>query len=228
MINISKKLIRYLSYLIKIYVFRDESTIAHSKWVRDKGDKNLRLDYPLVSTSIVFDLGGYKGDFAKAINDKYSCNVYIFEPVKSFYLECVKRFEGNEKIRCFNYGLLDKNGKFLISNNENGSSVLFDNTSTSCEQVNIKSFDEELENLNIGQIDLLKINIEGSEFLVLPYIISKNVISKIKYIQVQFHNFYPNAKNLRKIIRNELLKTHIEMWNYPFVWESWVRIDGIK
>ena len=36
-----------------------------SRWFKDKGDKTLRLEYPLLdSNSIVFDVGGYVGDFA--------------------------------------------------------------------------------------------------------------------------------------------------------------------
>ena len=72
-------------------------------------------------------------------------------------------------------------------------------------------------------IDLLKINIEGSEFLILSDILSKELISKINFLQVQFHTFFPNSKKLREQIREELRLTHEEEWNYPFVWESWKR-----
>ncbi len=70
-------------------------------------------------------------------------------------------------------------------------------------------------------IDLLKINVEGSEFLILPDIISKKIINKIKYLQVQFHTFFPNSKKLRDEIREKLTETHEEEWNYTYVWESW-------
>ena len=42
-------------------------------------------------------------------------------------------------------------------------------------------------------------------------------------IQIQFHNFVEQAKNRREEIRSQLENTHIEAWNYTFVWESWVR-----
>ena len=77
--------------------------------------------------------------------------------------------------------------------------------------------------LQIEHIDLLKINIEGSEFLILPDILSKKIIIKIKYLQIQFHSFYPKSKELRDEIRAKLSVTHEEEWNYPFVWESWKR-----
>ena len=47
---------------------RDEFQEIATKWVEDKGDETLRLDYSLTEDSIVFDLGGYRGDFAEAIH----------------------------------------------------------------------------------------------------------------------------------------------------------------
>jgi len=210
----------------KIYIAKDECTINLAKWFKDGGDKNLRFNYPLTSESIVFDLGGYKGDFAASIYDKYKCYVYIFEPIKKYHLDCVKRFQGYKKIKCFNYGLSNENGRFLINVDEDRSSLIKNSVSTSNlsafqEEVLIKSFSEELKILKVEYIDLLKINIEGSEFLILPDIISKKIINKIKYLQVQFHTFFPNSKRLRDQIREKLTETHEEEWNYTYVWESW-------
>lgn len=206
----------------RLYIQRDEFTVAVKKWFRDRGDETLRLNYKLNTNSIVFDMGGYKGEYAESINRKFGCYVYVFEPVNRFYIECVKRFTGNEKVRCFNYGLSNSNGSFFISDEDNGSSLIKNNTSDSCEKVIVKRIDEEIENLKIKRIDLLKINVEGAEFLILPHILNnKNLIKNIGHIQIQFHTFYPNAKRLRDEIRTQLSETHNEEWNYPFVWESW-------
>ena len=221
--KIPKAILNRLKLLYKTYIIKDEFTIEVTKWFHDKGDETLRLDYPLTSESIVFDLGGYKGDFAFEINRKYNCHVYVYEPVKKFYLECLERFENNKKIKCFNYGLSDTNGKFPIGDNDDGSSIIRNNTSSNNEEIIVKSFIDEFNHLQLSQIDLLKINIEGPEFLILPQIISHNIVQKIENIQVQFHDFYPNAVDLRKEIRNNLTKTHIEKWNYSFVWESWTK-----
>lgn len=221
---IPKALINKCKHYYKLYITKDEFTVAVTKWFKDNGDSTLRLDYPLTSESIVFDLGGYEGDFAADIYHKYNCYVYVFEPVKKHYLACVKRFENNEKIKCFNYGLSNENGSFLISNEDDGSSIIKNNSNANnCEQVFIKCFGEEFNALQISHIDLLKINIEGPEFLILPYLIEENIIQKIEHLQVQFHTFYPNAIFMREEIRKKLSKTHTEQWNYPFVWESWTK-----
>lgn len=202
---------------------RDDFTVALDRWNRETYDNNLRIQYPLTRDSIVFDLGGYKGDFAADINEKYGCFVYLFEPVEAFYLECLYRFKNNEKIKCYNYGLGNRNSSFLISNNNDSTSLIRNLESDSVTKVQIKSFADEMSTLGIPHIDMLKINVEGSEFIILPDIISKKIISKINYLQIQFHNFFPNSEILRNEIRLKLSETHEEEWNYPFVWESWKR-----
>ncbi len=164
----------------------------------------------------------FKG-FADAIYNLYSCNVYLFEPVKSFYDLCEKRFANNPKIKCFSFGLLDSDGEFFISNEDNGASIVKNNTDENSENVQVRQFVATTESLVINHIDLLKINIEGGEFFVLPHIISQKFIQNIRYLQIQFHDFIPNAIEMRDQIRKDLLSTHKENWNYTFVWESWER-----
>lgn len=213
-----------LMQLYKEHLLKDEVAVAISKWRHDRGDNMLRLNYPLNSQSIVFDLGGYKGDFACAINQKYDCHVYIFEPVEDFYNKCKDRFRDNPKIQCFNYGLSDETGQAFISDNNDGSSVIMQNIVHS-KKIKLKQFQEQFDSLNLKAIDLLKVNVEGSEFLILPHLLNTGLIKNIKYLQVQFHDFYPNAEVLRQKLRGALADTHIEMWNYPFVWESWALLS---
>jgi FkbM family methyltransferase len=192
-------------------------------WFKDRGDETLRLNYPLNKNSVVFDLGGYKGNFAADIYGRFGCNIYIFEPIKKYYLECHTKFNENRKIKCFNYGLSNVNGHFNISNGDNASSLILSNSIIETEKVLIKRFSEEMEELGVSEIDLLKMDIEGAEFFVLEDIFSNGTISKIKFLQIQFHTFFPNSDILRDQIRSKLCETHTEQWCYPFIWESWQR-----
>lgn len=216
--------IRKIVYLYKIHIKKDEFLVQAKKWFKDQGDKNLRFNYPINEDSIVFDLGGYKGDFTAEISNRYNCKVYLFEPSPTFYNECKERFKENKKITCFNFGLSSRSEKTLLSNNNNQSSTK--PTTKTCSEyilVDLMSFSDFLNNEKIKNIDLLKINIEGGEYDILPHIIEKNLISNINYLQVQFHNFINFAeKNRTKIIYN-LSKTHQQQWCYPFIWESWER-----
>ena len=216
---VSKPFIR----MYKRHVLKDEFLLAIKKWRKDKGDLTLRLDYPLSSDSIVFDLGGYLGDYAAAIHEKYGCRVFVYEPVKEFYDECVRRFAGVPEIRCFNYGLSNETGTVNISSERDASSLIKNSETAEFETVKVKDIADEIRDLDIHEIDLIKLNIEGAEFFVLSHLLKNGLTPRIKHIQVQFHSFFPDARRLREDIRQEFAKTHVESWNYPFVWESWTR-----
>lgn len=220
MMSIYIKLARKINHLYKLYILRDPFLCNVKKWFADQGDETLRLDYPLNTDSVVFDVGGYLGDYADAIHKKFGCRVYVFEPVPMFYEECVKRFNNNPSITCFNYGLSSVSGWFEMRLDDNGSSFKTIEGGT-LQQAQIRAISEVISDLDINKIDLIKINIEGGEFDLLPAIIDSGLINRIKYVQVQFHNFITHAVENRLAICNSLEKTHREMWNYEFVWESW-------
>lgn len=224
--SIFLKIQKKLAILYRRYILREPFLLEAARWFKDNGDETLRLDYPLTQESIVFDLGGYHGDFAAAIHEKYGCMVYVFEPVPEFYKKCVARFQGNKKIICMNYGLSSSDGWLDIGLAENASSFSSPHAKDAVQSVQVRSILHCIHELKINHIALMKINIEGGEFDVLPAIIQSGDINKVNYLQVQFHNFIPNADSRREAIRSNLAFTHEEMWNYEFVWESWKRKDS--
>lgn len=205
--------------LFSLYVLRDKFLNAYKKWVKDSGDQTLRLDYHLTPASIVFDLGGYKGDFAQDIHSKYDCTVYIFEPVKSFYEHIADRFDGNDKMKVYNFGLSDSDCTMEINLEEDGSSVFID--SGHKETIQLKDIISFLDEEGLFRIDLMKINIEGGEFQVLPTLLKNTKVKDITNLQIQFHTFVDNAISRRNDIRNELTKTHKLTYDYWFIWENW-------
>jgi len=216
-----EKLKRKIVFLYRCHILKEPFLVEAARWFKDKGDETLRLDYPLNQESIVFDVGGYHGDFAAAIYAKYNCKIYVFEPVPEFYQLCVKRFKGNQKIVCLNFGLSSDEGFLNISMAENASSFASPHAQGAVQKVQLRSVTAFIRELGITQIDLMKINIEGGEFDVIPSIIESGDIKKVQHLQVQFHNFVDQAKMLRDAIRVNLTSTHKEIWNYEFVWESW-------
>ena len=211
----------FYKWFYAFYIKKDIGTIERTKWYRDKGDDRLRLKYNLNKSSIVFDVGGYLGDFAEKISKKFDCKIYLFEPSLSFYNKCLERFKDNNNILCFNYGVGNLNGDFILSNDKEASSTKRKISESVGEKIKIKKISEIIKELEIDNIDLMKINIEGGEYDLLLCLINENLISKIKNIQVQFHNFVPNAKKKREDIINLLKNTHKNDWSYYFVWENW-------
>jgi len=177
----------------------------------------------LTEESIVLDVGGYVGDFAARIYDTHGCYVYVYEPSQRYYDELLRRFNGNSKIAVFHYGLGYRDGHTFIRGS--GDALSIHNGNATQETVLIKDAAEVLDHLKkhhgVHSIDLMKLNAEGSEFEILPRLVETSYITRIGFLQIQYHDFYPNSRELAAQITLELEKTHNIMWNYPFTWESW-------
>lgn len=189
------------------------------RWVKDRGDETLRLNYNLNSQSIVFDAGGYKGEWSEKIYKKYKCKIYIFEPIKKLYDDLKIKFKDNKNINIYNFGLSDRAKKVDISLKDDGSSVYLD--SSNKESIKLESLLDFIKNNNIEKIDLFKINVEGEEFNILENLVNDNYINNVKNIQVQFHNFIEHCVERRNNIRKKLNLTHKATYNYEFIWENW-------
>lgn len=174
-------------------------------------------DHPyLTPTSLVVDVGGYKGDWTAGILSRYSPYVDIFEPVKSFVEHLRRRFAGDNRVSIHPVALEDKHESREITVDEDRSSFF---TEGKKETIIV----EDIGTYPLGGADLISINAEGSEYRILPRLIETGMVKIYKNIQVQFHYTIPGAYELRERIRNGLNKTHQPVYNFPFVWESWRR-----
>jgi FkbM family methyltransferase len=202
-------------------VLGDPVSGAVYRWFNDCGDATLRLNYPLTENSIVFDIGGYKGEWAEKIIKLYNPYIYIFEPIPEYYLEIFKKLGANPKVSIYNFGLSDKNEKASISLLSNSSSIY--KKGKNCINIRLQDISNFIKKANISRIDLMKINIEGGEYSLLERMINVKIIEICQDIQVQFHNFMPEAERRRNKIRESLAKTHFTTYEYLFVWENWRR-----
>ena len=190
------------------------------RWFSDRGDFTHNINYDLDENSVIMDLGGYTGVWANQMIEKYNPNVYILEPIPSFYETMVDKFKNNEKVHLLNVGVSTTNKNDRIFLNGDGSSsniqkgqavdVLFNDMETI------------LNKWGLNQVDLLQINIEGDEYPLLDNIIENGLIKKFKNIQIQFHLSVDNAVEKRHKIRENLKDNNFKLkFDYEFVWESW-------
>lgn len=178
------------------------------EWYKSNGDDTLRIDYPLNEYSIVWDVGGYKGEWAKKIYEKYNCTVILFEPI---YYEGLKdKLPG---IYINNFGLGGYTRTVNVDKKNDATSIFNEGS----EKMVIK----DVQDMSIYFVNLIKINIEGMEYELLNRLIELDLIQYFDNIQVQFHRFVPNADNLRLKITEVLKQTHIQTWCYDWVWENW-------
>lgn len=190
-------------------------------WFANKGDKTHRLNYNLDEASLVFDLGGYEGQWASDIFSKYACNILIFEPYENFAQNIEQRFKKNNKIKVFPFGLSNNNKDGFLSVSADSSSMY--KRGDNFAPIKLMKASEFIANHQINKIDLMKINIEGAEYDLLDHLIDTNIITLIDNIQVQFHYFFPNTEVRMKEIQDRLLLTHKLTYQYKFVWENWRR-----
>ncbi len=190
-------------------------------WFRDNGDKTLRLNYNLSKESLVLDVGGYEGQWASDIYEKYRSNIVIFEPVSEWARKIAERFSHNTDIRVYKFGLSNDNKSCPIYLADDSTSV--HGSGGNYERIELVKGSEFIQKENMTEIDLMKINIEGGEYELLEDLIETRMIQRVKDIQVQFHECVPNAKEKMTKLQARLEKTHYLTYQYEFVWENWRR-----
>ena len=192
-------------------------------WFKANGDETLRLGYEsLTSESVVFDLGGYKGQWTSDIYAKYKPVIHVFEPHINYANNIKLRFSKNSDIIVYSFGLSKSDEILNLFLDENGSS-LFKKSKGEQVKVELKNINTFIAHNNFEKIDLMKINIEGGEYDVLDALIESTFIEKIDNIQVQFHDFVKDSKLRMSNIHKELSKTHQLTFQYEFIWENWKR-----
>lgn len=190
------------------------------KWDEDLGDQRYRYSYPLDEHSVVFDVGGYKGEFATGIFCRYASTIHVFEPMPEFFDVLKTQFAHNPRVHLHRFGLADKSGTAKISNSDISSSIYIEDEHA--QTIELKSIVEFVQEQGIEKVDLIKINIEGAEYGLLEALLDAGMIEKFKNIQVQFHDFIvPDARARMEKIQQRLSATHSLTWQYEFVWENW-------
>lgn len=192
------------------------------QWNSINGDDTLRLNYPLYKNSVVFDVGAYKGDWSNHIYERHHCKIYAFEPIPFLSMALFKRFSNTNDVSVMNYGILGSNCLREIhvnDDNPDGSSLY--NSGGVTHTVLFRDIIDVTNELAHSRVDLIKINVEGSEYDILNRILNDNFAGIFTNIQIQFHDFVEGAEEKRNIIRDSLSKTHKETYCIPFVWENW-------
>lgn len=216
-------LFKLLFQFLADIVYKTEYEKNRDKWYAEGCDETLRYDFPwLTSESIVFDLGGWKGDWASNVYSRFRCKIYIFETVPTYSKRIEERFLLNQDIKVCPYGLGSDNTSLEVFIGQEGSSIFNNrNTSNNSELCDIVGISDYLTNNKFNKIDLCKINIEGGEYDLLEKIIALNLTTLVNCYLVQFHDFVPEYEFRRKKIREKLRETHELLFDYPLVWECW-------
>lgn len=161
---------------------------------------------------VIFDVGCR---FDSAFTD-FAGEVHYFEPVGDF-LNRLKT-QPNRNTRSFfnNFGLSDANGQFSyyprfqsFYNRVDSCKIDDSNNKIVLQLVKAKDY---IEKYNIGRIDFLKIDTEGSEFAVIKGF--EDHIQKVRYIQFEYGGTFIDTKVKLVDVVNYLRDRGFERFSY--------------
>jgi FkbM family methyltransferase len=201
------------------------------------GDKNARslmrwkffkLDYllykhPLDQNALVYDVGGYKGDWTSGMLEEYACEFHAFEPHPEFFNHLSRRFAGSGSVKLHEFALGGESGRVSLSSAAEGSSIV---ARRGVDSIQVKLVDVCHHLRDDGRpVALMKLNIEGAEYDLLEQLLWSGESILAGDFLVQFHSGPPDAEQRYARIARKLGETHRCVWRYPFLWELWRRTE---
>lgn len=165
------------------------------------------------SKSIIYSFGiGKDVSFDRTCMKKHNCSIFAFDPTPES-INFISQQNLPDLFHFHGYGISDgKSGKyrfFLPENPKGVSGSLLDSEAVSTDrsiEVEMKSFDDIVTELGHKHIDVIKMDIEGSEYTVLEKILESNIT--IDQLLIEFHDRLFDQENYRSKEIVEKLKSH--------------------
>lgn len=196
----------------EIIVFRDKK--INSKWYGNTYAGFYVYDEVLNNNSIVYSFGiGEDISFDEELINKFDCKVFGFDPTpKSICF--IKNKKMSKKYSLQPYGLynFDGNVEFLLPEDDDNVSCTIGNIrdyqSDKINKVSVPvlKFESIISKIGSNKIDLLKLDIEGSEYDVIDEILNSNI--KIDQICIEFHHRFSGIS--KKMTKSAIKKLRIK------------------
>ena len=173
---------------------------------KSKLNDNLKNHFPHLSAdvflnpnSLIIDCGANIGDISSIFN-RYGATVYAFEPTEITFNLLEKRFNKQNNINCIKKAVWIENTNLKFYHHEwssfnkihwsNGNSLLKEKKNVSendFEIVNAIDLSEFILSFN-KNIDLVKMDIEGSEIQFINHLIDTGAINKVNMLICEVHD----------------------------------------
>lgn len=192
----------------KIFNVKKSINIPHQWYGNDYGGFYICSE-KLNKNSVIYSFGiGEDISFDEALINKFGCKVFGFDPTPKS-IKWVENRRNPVEFIFHPYGIDEQTGivEFLLPKNDNyvSGSVINQINVDNKKMVKapMKCLTDIIKELGHTKIDVLKIDIEGSEYKVLDSILSAPV--EIDQILIEIHErFFPDGKEKTKILLETL------------------------
>jgi FkbM family methyltransferase len=177
----------------------------------------LKYSMPLNENGLVVDIGGYLGEYSsKLLSLNPGMSIQVYEPVKAYFEETRKRFQGYANVEVFNRAVSSDGRKVQIHVDGPRSKLGINQNENYFETLPILGLFS-----NLSKVELLKLNIEGMEYECIEILLKNDEMKKVNNLVVQFHNFDEESLSRYKSIVEEMKRDFVLVFKYEWVWEHW-------
>ena len=167
----------------------------------------------LKKESIFIDFGSNIGDVSTYINDKFGCKIYCYEPHPRAFEQLKEKFKKCQNIQTINYAVSNQNSEqnfYLHKETSDKNDLLYSQAASLEEKKENISLDNKIKIKCVhikdvlekfDYIDCIKIDIEGHEYKILPFIIENR--KKIGKVICELHG---NSQDKFGNLKNSFLK----------------------
>ena len=161
---------------------------------------------------VVFDVGANVGDWSCIVLSSFpKASIHSFEPIPEIFQTLNTRLSSHKRLQLNNFGLSDHTQSLEFNYFPNRSTftsiyeIKLKNTPVQKVICQLRNSKEYCTEANVNQIDFLKIDTEGSDYLVLKGLEDYLRNRKIRVIQFEY--------NLNNILSKFLLRDFYELLN---------------
>jgi FkbM family methyltransferase len=174
------------------------------------GFEYLRYKYKLTPDDVVIDIGAYRGEWSKVIFQRYQCKIVMVEP-------------GPWIVGC-SYGEVINKAAWTCETKLTFGGDYYYTSSLEPGTTEYETFDINSLLAKYDEIALVKMNVEGAEYVLMNHIIDAGLHQRVKNFQIQFHQIEgEDYEQAYAEIEAKLSVTHEPQWRYRMCWENWRR-----
>jgi len=154
----------------------------------------------------ILDIGAWCGTWAMAMQ-KYANEIYCYEPNKTHFECLIKNVGTHDNIKLFNHAIGNKDGKIKLT-----SETATQNTRVLLEKGN--TVISKLDSLDISDVDMIKIDVEGLEMEVLKG--ANTLLEQVECVMIELNN---NSKRYGS--SNKRIENYLQSLGFKILIKTW-------